>query len=101
MASEKTVNYTAEQTSKMLEMYSSGTGVEQIAEAMGRTVRSVIAKLSREGVYQSKSKATAGKRVTKAELVARIEKAFEIEEGKLESLEKASHEALETLAAAV
>lgn len=98
MAGEKVVNYTAEQTAQVLEMYQAGTAVEQIATAMGRSARSVIAKLSREGVYQSKSKAKAGTRVTKAMLVAKIAEAVGVEAVKLESLEKASHEALELVA---
>ncbi len=98
MASEKVVNYTAEQTAQMLEMYGQGVAVEMVAEAMGRSARSVIAKLSREGVYQSKAKAKAGTRVTKADLVRKIEAAVGAEAGTLESLEKASHDALEMVA---
>ena len=98
MAGEKVVNYTAEQTAQVLEMYQAGTAVEQIATAMGRSARSVIAKLSREGVYQSKAKVKAGTRVTKAMLVEKIATAIGVEVGKLESLEKASHEALELVA---
>jgi len=98
MSKEKAVNYTPEMTAKAVEMYTAGEAVETIAEAMGRTVRSVIAKLSREGVYESKAKAKAGARVTKADLVAKIAKALEVEPSKLESLEKATHEALELVA---
>jgi uncharacterized hydantoinase/oxoprolinase family protein len=101
MAGEKMVNYTAEMTAQMVEMYKAGEGVEAIASAVGRTVRSVIAKLSREGVYQSKAKAEGAKRVTKADLVAQIATAVGVEADKLESLEKASHEALELVAKAV
>lgn len=99
MAGEKQVNYTAEMTSQMLEMYGAGETVEAIATKVGRTVRSVIAKLSREGVYQSKAKAAGAKRKTKAELVAVLAERLEVSAEKLESLEKASHEALELLVA--
>lgn len=101
MAGEKTVNYTAEMTAKMVEMYTAGEAIETIANAVGRTVRSVVAKLSREGVYKSKAKAEAGKRVTKADLVAKIAAAVDADPARLESLEKASHDALELLAAAI
>lgn len=96
---EKTVNYTPEMTATMVERYNEGKGepVEVIAESMGRSVRSVIAKLSREGVYKAKSAEKAGKRVTKANLVAKLEATLEAPEGSFETLEKASHEALEKL----
>jgi len=46
----KTVNYTAEQTAKMVADYESGVSVDMIAQELGKTVRSVVAKLSREKV---------------------------------------------------
>lgn len=102
MAGEKTaVNYTAEMTAQVVEMYKGGEAVETIANAVGRTVRSVIAKLSREGVYESKAKTAGAKRVTKAELVAKIAEAIGAEPKALESLEKGSHEALEMVAKAI
>jgi transposase-like protein len=101
MAGEKMVNYTAEMTAQMIEMYKAGETVDAIATAVGRTVRSVVAKLSREGVYQSKAKAEGVKRVTKAELVKRVEAKLGLAEGSLETLEKASHDQLESLEAAV
>lgn len=51
----KTVNYTPEQTAQMVADYQAGTTVETIAEALGKTVRSVVAKLSREKVYVAKT----------------------------------------------
>jgi len=97
---EVAVNYTAEMTAKAVEMYKAGEAVDTIAVAVGKTARSVIAKLSREGVYASKAK-EASKRVTKADLVAKIAEAIEADTAKLESLEKASHEALELVAKAL
>jgi len=95
MASEKTATYTAEQTIKVLEMYQAGETPETIAEAVGKSTRSVIAKLAREGVYQAKE--SSPKRMKKAEMVRAIAAQFDIEAEKLESLEKATHEALELL----
>lgn len=57
MATAKTVkapNYTEEQTAKMVADYKAGVTVESIAETLGKSVRSVVAKLSREKVYQAK-----------------------------------------------
>ncbi len=50
----KPVNYTVEQTAQMVSDYASGVSVEAIALTLGKTVRSVIAKLSREKVYVAK-----------------------------------------------
>lgn len=99
MASEKTVNYTAEQTAEILAMYAEGKTVEQIAEATKRSVRSVVAKLSRECVYKSKAEAKTEKRQTKADLVAAIATALAVDVAEFETFEKASREALVKLAA--
>lgn len=50
----KAPNYTEEQTAKMVADYKAGVTVESIAETLGKSVRSVVAKLSREKVYQAK-----------------------------------------------
>lgn len=89
----KQVNYTPEQVTQMVEAYKTGVEVDQIAQLVGKTVRSVVAKLSREGVYQPKAKAPSS-RLTKEDLVARIEAHFEMESGTLDSLTKASRDQL-------
>jgi hypothetical protein len=97
MTTEKIVNYTAAQTAEAVEAYLAGATVEAIASKLGKTVRSVVAKLSREKVYVAKVRA-AGSRVTKADLVAKIAAKSGIAVADLVSLEKATHEALELLA---
>ena len=96
-AQAKPQNYTAEQTAQIVQAYQAGETVEAIATQVGKSVRSIVAKLSREGVYVAKTKAGAGARVTKADLVARIAAATGAELEVLASLEKATHEALEVL----
>ncbi len=54
----KTVNYTPEQTAAIVADYGNGVSVEAIAVAVGKSVRSVVAKLSREGVYKPKAYVT-------------------------------------------
>lgn len=98
MASTKIVNYTAEQTSAVVEAYKAGETIEAIAEKVGKSVRSIVAKLSREGVYKAKAAVKAEGKVTKADLIAKIAEAYGVEAAKLESLEKATKEALEILA---
>ena len=100
MASEKTVNYTAEQEAELAARYQAGETVEALAEAFGKGVRSVIAKLSRLGVYKAKE-ATKTSRVTKAELVLAVEAKLGLEAGTLAAFEKADKAALEALASAV
>lgn len=95
---EKTVNYTPEMTATVVEAFKAGTAVEAIALSVGKSVRSIVAKLSREGVYTAKAKVKAEARVTKAALIAKIAANHSIETEVLASLEKASKEALEALA---
>lgn len=96
-----TVNYTEAQVATLVADYKAGVAVEQIAEALGKSVRSVVAKLSREGVYVAKTKSASAGRVTKADLVGKLATAVGVDSTKLETLQKASHEALEALVSAV
>lgn len=97
MASAKVENYSAEQIAKVVELYEAGKGmsVELIAEAVGKSAKSVIAKLAKEGVYVAKSSKTHKAYITKSEFVKRIETSLSLTG--MESLEKATREALETL----
>lgn len=99
----KTVNYTPEQTLKMVSDYQSGATVETIAENMGKTVRSVVAKLSREKVYVAKSYVTkTGAPVVKkdahADAIAAI---LGLSEAEADSLTKANKTALEKIFSAL
>lgn len=100
MASEKTVNYTAEQEQFLAEGYTSGESVEALAEKVGKTVRSVVAKLSRMGLYKAKSReAKTSTAMTKAKLVLELEARVGLEAGVLATFEKADKAALEALLA--
>ena len=92
----KTVNYTAEQTSAMIADYQSGTTVEMIAQNLGKTVRSVVAKLSREKVYQAKTyvSKTGEKPVKKDVHADAIGAILRLNENDIESLTKANKNAL-------
>lgn len=93
-AETKTVNYTDEQTTKMVADYKAGVTVEAIATELGRTTRSVIAKLAKENVYKSKTEKVAKRTMLKAEMVAEIAELTGRSEEVLESLEKATGTAL-------
>lgn len=94
--SEKTVNYTPEMTAKMVADYKGGVSVEMIAQNLGKTVRSVVAKLSREGVYQKKEyvSKTGEKPVKKDTHADAIGAVLGMTEGETESLTKANKSAL-------
>ncbi len=94
------INYTQEQTVQLVNEFKAGATLEALAEQFGKSVKSIVAKLSREGVYKAKVPAKA-KRITKATLIARIAEALAVEGQVFSTLEKASYEALEILAAKV
>ncbi len=95
----KIVNYTPEQTEQLVAGFNAGKTVEALAVEMGKSVRSIVAKLSREGVYVGKAKtAKAEGKVTKASLIAEIAAKHNVEPEVLASLEKATKEALAVLA---
>lgn len=96
-ATAKPQNYTPEQTSQLVEAYKSGSTVEQIAQELGKSTRSVVAKLSREGVYEPKTKTRGETRVKKSELVDRLAALCQVAPEVFESLEKANYEVLELL----
>lgn len=95
----KTVNYTAEQTAKIVADYTAGVTVETIAAELGKTVRSVVAKLSREKVYKAKEyKTKTGAVVVKKDAHAdAIGAILKLTEAEIESLTKANKTALEKI----
>jgi hypothetical protein len=100
MMTAKTVNYTPEQTAKMVADYQAGVTAEAIAEALGKSVRSVVAKLSREGIYKKKVyKTKTGEAVVKKdEWADYIGEALGLSEADTESLTKANKVALAKIA---
>lgn len=77
-------NYTEEMVSEMTTAYTENPTretVDALAEQFGKTTRSIIAKLSREGVYIAQPRTTKSGEpvVSKSELVAQIQEHFGIE----------------------
>lgn len=96
---EQVKNYTDEQVTAMVARYVAAPTretVEALAEENGKTVRSVIAKLSREGVYVAAPKVTKSGApvVRKEELVAQIQAKLGLE---VPTLVKASKNDLQVL----
>ena len=98
----KAQNYTPEQTTQMVQGYQAGETVEALAQALGKSTRSVVAKLSREGVYVPKTKAPGtAPAVKKAVLVDRLALKLNVAPEVVDSLEKATKETLELLVEAL
>ena len=98
----KAVNYTAEQTAAMLAAYAAAPTVEtveQIAADLGKSVRSIVAKLSREGVYKKKEyKTKNGEAVVKKDAAAdEIGAILGMAENDVDSLTKANKTALKMI----
>ena len=96
------MNYNEQTTQYMLEKYTADPTrqtVEDLAEELSRSVKSIIGKLSREGVYRReiyKTK-TGELPVTKVEIVADIADNLGIEAESLLGLEKAPKSTLKKL----
>ena len=95
-------NYTEEQTIEMVEAYNCNPTrdtVEMLAEKYEKTIKSIIGKLSREGVYQRQSyKTKTGETpVTKEELVAEIATGLQMDADDLLGLEKSPKQVLKTI----
>ena len=95
----KSINYTPEQTAQIISDYQSGLSVESIADNIGKTVRSVVAKLSREKVYIAKEyKSKTGETPVKKDIHAdAIGAILRLPENDIESLTKANKNALKVI----
>ena len=95
----KTVNYTPEQTAQIIADYQAGKSVEVIADNLGKTVRSIVAKLSREKVYIKKEyKSKTGESPVKKDIHAdAIGAILRLPENDIESLTKANKNALKAI----
>lgn len=95
----KAVNYTAEQSVKLVADFLAGSSVETLAKTFGKSTRSIVAKLSREGVYKAKERAskTGGAVISKEAFVALIADKLECSADDLGGLEKANKTTLERI----
>ena len=96
-------NYTDEMVASMTKDYQANPTretVDQLAKQFGKTTRSIIAKLSREGVYvaQPRTTKTGEPVVSKAQFVTAIEAHFDIA---MPTLVKSGKQDLQKLAEAL
>jgi len=102
----KAVNYTTEQTQHMVEAYTANPTretVDAIASELGKTVKSVIGKLSREKVYIKAEYTTkrGEKPITKLEMVGEMADMLGIKPESIAGLTKASQMDLDNLKKAI
>lgn len=98
----KAENYTAAMTAELVKAYSEKpekATVEMFATKFGKTVKSVVAKLSREGVYKKAEYVTkkGEKPVAKDTFADSIAKVLSLSEAEATSLTKANKSALEKI----
>jgi len=96
------MNYTKDQTEYMIEKYKTNPSrdtVEELADAFSKSIKSIIGKLSREGVYRREvyRTKTGENPVTKVEIVSNIADALGIEIDNLAGLEKAPKATLKAI----
>ena len=100
------VNYTEEQVKQMIEEYSAKPNretVENLADMFDKSIKSIIGKLSREGVYKKtvyKTK-TGEDPETKKEIVQDLAEKLELEYEAIAGLEKSPKAALKILRSAI
>ena len=95
-------NYTQEQVDHMVNAYTQKpdrTTVDMLAEELEKSVKSIIGKLSREGVYQKQvyTTKTGEMPVTKEFLILGLANLFEVDSSKLMGLEKAPKQVIKFL----
>ena len=95
-------NYNAKQVDFMIEEYSANPNretVDRLADKLNKSIKSIIGKLSREGVYQKaiyKTK-TGGVPITKSEIINNIADVLDANGERLKGLEKAPKQELKYL----
>ena len=93
------MTYTPEQAQQIIELYTTSHTPEQIAELLGRRTRSVIAKLTHLGVYQTLTQPPRA--LNKAELVAAIAEHLGLDPDAIQSLGAATKPTLAQLHEAI
>lgn len=102
MATEKTPNYTPEQAAELVAAYVANPVKETVdifAEKWGKSTRSIVAKLSREGVYKPKEYVTkTGEKPVKKEALAdTLGELVGLSEPETDSLAKVNKTALQKI----
>ena len=100
------INYTEKQVEHMVEEYTNNPcreTVENLADMFDKSIKSIIGKLSREGVYKKTEYVTktGEKPETKLEIVQELAERLELSTTALAGLEKAPKQSLKNLRSAI
>jgi len=95
-------NYTDEQVQYMVDKYTAQPNretVDKLAEKLNKSIKSIIGKLSREGVYQKAIYRTKTGEIpmTKGEIIVQIAELLDADYNKLAGLEKSPKQDLKYL----
>ena len=95
-------NYTDEQVQYMVDKYTAEPNretVDKLAEKLNKSIKSIIGKLSREGVYQKAIYRTKTGEIpmTKGEIIVKVAEILEAEYDRLAGLEKSPKQDLKYL----
>ncbi len=95
-------NYTDEQVQYMVDKYTANPNrktVDKLAEKLNKSIKSIIGKLSREGVYQKAIYRTKTGEIpmTKGEIIVKVAEILEAEYDRLAGLEKSPKQDLKYL----
>ena len=95
-------NYTEEQVQYMVDQYTAKPNrdtVDLLAEELNKSIKSIIGKLSREGVYQKAIYRTKTGEIpmTKGEIIVKVAELLEAEYNRLAGLEKSPKQDLKYL----
>lgn len=82
--------YTPQETETLLHLYNSGVSIEELAQTLNKSSKSVVAKLSRMEVYAGVD--PKPRRKTKSELVEGLENRLTLSRGSLASMTKMDRE---------
>ena len=102
MKRERMANYSTDEVTQMVHSYENSPSretVEVLAKTLNKSIKSVIGKLSREGVYQKTTyvSKTGEKPITKESLVRCVETQLNVPENSLSGLEKSPKGVLKDL----
>ena len=96
------MSYTKEMTQEILEAYEASPNrdtVDKLAEKYDKSVKSIIGKLSREGVYRREvyTTKTGSKPITKLELLAEVAELLELEDWQLHGFDKTPKQTMKNI----
>lgn len=91
---DNSTKYTPVQEKELVQRYQRGESVQSLASYFDKSTKSIIAKLSRLGIYRAR---VSKPRFTKLDMLAEIEVLLNLDPKSLQSLEKGDKSAIEQI----